>query len=113
MHELSITEGILKVVVNEAEKHKVKKVSVIKVKIGRLSDLMPDCINYYFDVISKGTIAEGAVIDIEKIPAKAECSDCGFLSNVDIRNFRCEKCGSQKLKIVQGNEFYIDSMEVD
>jgi hydrogenase nickel incorporation protein HypA/HybF len=113
MHELSITEGILKIAVDEAQKHNARKVSVIKVKMGQLSDLLPDCINYYFDIISKGTIAEGAAISIERIPAKAKCDECGGFSKLDIRNFRCENCGSQKLKIIQGNEFYIDSLEVD
>lgn len=113
MHELSVTEGILKIVEDEAVKHNVERISKIKIKMGVLSDLLPDCINYYFKIVSKNTVAEGAVIEIEKLPLKVRCNGCDSISNIEIRHFRCPACGSQDLKIIGGNEFYIDSMEAE
>lgn len=113
MHELSITEGILKIAVEEGKAHDARKITGINIKMGVMSDLLPECINYYFDIISKGTIAEGAVLNIEKIPLKISCSDCNAVSCIDMRNFRCPGCGSQNIKILHGNEFYIDSLEAD
>lgn len=113
MHELSVTEGILRIAVDEGTKHNAKKVNRIKIKVGELTGLLPECISYYFDIISKNTIAEGAVLDIEKIPVKLKCSDCGSFTITDVRSFRCGSCGGQNLKIVEGNEFYVDSLEVD
>lgn len=113
MHELPVTENILKIVLEEGKKHNVQKISKIKIKIGELSDLVPDCINYYFALFSKGSIAQEAIIEIEKLPLKVNCNSCGILSEIDIKSFRCPKCSSQDLKIISGREFYIDSMEVD
>jgi hydrogenase nickel insertion protein HypA len=113
MHELPITENILKISLEEAKKYDAKKISRINIKMGALSELLPECINYYFEIISKNTIAEGAVLNIEKIPLKIECTDCSNISEISIRSFRCPVCGSQKLKIIKGNEFYINSLEVD
>jgi hydrogenase nickel incorporation protein HypA/HybF len=64
-------------------------------------------------VISVGTIAENAVLEIEKIPIKVKCSGCGGVSSVNIRKFRCPVCSGQNLKILQGKEFYIESIGVE
>lgn len=113
MHELPITEGILKIALEEANRHKAQKVTAIRIKMGALSDLLPDCINSYFEILSKGTIAEDAVIMVEKLPLKARCNDCNTISEIEIRSFRCPNCSSQNMTIIQGNEFYIDSLEVE
>lgn len=113
MHELSITEGILKIAVEEGKAHDAKKITGINIKMGVMSDLLPECINYYFDIISRDTIAEGAVLNIEKIPLKISCCECKNVSQIDMRNYKCPVCGSQNVKILHGNEFYIDSLEAD
>lgn len=113
MHELPVAQGILKIAVEEGEKHKVNKISLIRIKVGMLSDLFPECINNYFELLSKGTIAEGAVIEVDKLPLKAKCNDCSEISEIEIKSFRCLKCSSQNLSIIQGNEFYIDSLEAE
>jgi hydrogenase nickel incorporation protein HypA/HybF len=113
MHELSITEGILKIVVEESKKNNAKRVTRIKIKMGELSDVLPDSVVYYFGILSEKTIAEGAVLDIERIPLKISCTDCSEIANINMRKFRCPKCGSQNLRIVEGNEFYIDSLEAE
>ncbi len=113
LHELSVTENILKIAVDEAKKRKLKNILKINIRMGVLSDLLPECINYYFKIISKGTEAENACIVIEKLPLKVKCIDCGGESEIAVNNFRCPICSSQNLKIIQGNEFYIDSMEVE
>lgn len=103
----------MRIAVDEGEKHGARKVNRIKIKVGELCGLLPECISYYFDIISRNTIAEDATLDIEKIPVKLKCCDCGGYTSADVRSFRCGICGSQNLKIVEGNEFYVDSLEVD
>lgn len=70
MHELPITQSIINISCEEAVKHNVKKVRKIKIKVGELTGLVPQSIQYYFDIISKGTIIEGAVLDVEKYRLK-------------------------------------------
>ena len=74
MHELAITEGIIQAAVPEALKHGAKRVLEIRLKIGELSGVIPECIQYYFDIASKGTIAENAKYkDVrEQLPAEYE-----------------------------------------
>lgn len=113
MHELPITQSIVNICSEEVEKHNSGKVTKIKIKIGELSGIVPECIQTYFDIISSGTKVEGAQLDIEKVPLKFKCSTCGFSGNMDLNVDNCPSCGSNELKISGGNEFYIDSMEVE
>lgn len=114
MHELPITQSIVRIAVEEAEKYKVKKINEIRLKVGELSGLVPECIQQYFDFASEGTPAEGARIIITKIPVTMKCLDCGFTNDTEafVEN-KCPVCGSINMKMAGGNEFYIDSMEVD
>jgi len=114
MHELPITQSIVRIAVEEAEKHNIKKINEIRLKIGELSGLVPECIQQYFDFVSYGTAAEGAQIIITKIPITMKCVSCGFIGETDsFVNNKCPVCSSINMKIEGGNEFYIDSMEVD
>ena len=78
MHELAITEGILEAAVPEAVRQGAEKVLEIRLKIGELSGVVPECVYEYFEMISKGTIAEGARIVVEYIPISISCGDCGY-----------------------------------
>lgn len=114
MHELPITQSIVRIAVEEAEKHKVSKINEIRLKIGELSGLVPECIQQYFDFSSKGTAAEGAQIIITKIPVTMKCNACSYSGGMEsfIEN-KCPVCNSSDMKMNGGNEFYIDSMEVE
>lgn len=114
MHELPVTESIVRIAAEEAEKHNVKKVNEIKLMVGELSGLVPECIQYYFDIISKGTKIEGAQIKIIKVPITMKCESCGFTGEThEFIQSACPICSGKSMKMVGGNEFYIDSMEVD
>ena len=113
MHELSITQNIIKISSEEAEKHKASKVKEIRIKVGELSGLIPDSIQYYFNIASKGTLVEGALLKIDKIPIAIRCSECGYEGELEAKEYTCKKCKSYNVKIIQGNEFLIDSLEVD
>lgn len=113
MHELSVTEGLLKICLDEGEKHKIKKVTKVKVKVGELSDLIPSCISYYFNIVAKGTIAENAEILVEKIPVSINCKECGYNGVLPRKTYTCPKCNGNKYEITKGREFYLDTMEVE
>ncbi|MBL4937963.1 hydrogenase maturation nickel metallochaperone HypA [Clostridium sp. YIM B02515] len=114
MHELPITESIVRIASDEALKHNVSKINEIRIKIGEISGLVPECIQYYFDVVSAGTKAEGAKLIINKLPIVMKCVNCNFTGETDkfVEN-KCPDCGSTQMKMIGGNEFYIDSMEVE
>jgi len=113
MHELAITENILNIAVDEARKHGAQKVLSIKLKVGEFSDVVPQLIQEYYNIVSKGTAAEGAKLVIEKVPVIIKCNDCGNEGVIDKTNIECPNCGSLNIKLITGREFYVDSMEVE
>ena len=113
MHELAITEGIIEAAVPAAEKAGAKKILEIRLKIGELSGVLPEYIQYYFDIASKGTLAEGAKLSSTTIPVSIECPDCGFAGAIDRKKIRCPECGGTRFRITGGREYYVDSLEVE
>ncbi|MCX7982141.1 MAG: hydrogenase maturation nickel metallochaperone HypA [Syntrophales bacterium] len=115
MHELPITEGILKIVLKHAARNKANKVVLVRLRIGRLCDLEAEWIQNYFSYLSKGTVAEGAKIEIERVPAVVICRSCGQeyeMKNDGLISFLCPNCGSQEVEIVSGREYFVSEMEV-
>ena len=76
MHELPITESILKIVLKHAETNNVRQVMAIHLQVGKLSDLEDEWIQRYFDYLSKGTVAQGAKLKIERTPIMVQCDAC-------------------------------------
>lgn len=113
MHELSVTQGILKICQDEQNKAKFKKINEIRIMVGELTGLVPNCIDYYFDIISKGTVAEGAKLIINKVPIKIKCNECNNISQIGKGQYGCPVCKSNNIKIINGKEFYVDSLEVE
>ncbi len=113
MHELAITEGIMDAAIPAAVKSGAKRILEIRLKVGELSGVIPACVQEYFSMISEGTIAEGAVIVSETIPATIECSDCGFKGRADRKARGCPSCGGKNIRITGGREYYVDSLKVE
>ena len=113
MHELPVTQSIVRIASEEAKKNNVKIVKEIRIKVGKLTGLIPNCIQYYFDIISKGTVVEGAKLNIEKLPIRIKCNNCGKESIIEVNSYSCSFCNSNDIKIIGGNEFYIESLEVE
>lgn len=113
MHELAITESILSIAVDEAGKHRASKVLSIKIKIGEFSGVVPQLIQEYYNIVSKGTVAERAKLIIDRVPVTIRCNNCGKLCTIDRAKIKCPECGSINIKMVTGREFYVDSMEVE
>ncbi len=113
MHELVIVEGILEAVLPEVRKYNVSRILSIKLKIGELSGVLPESVNYYFDIAAKGTEAEGAKINIEKIPVAISCKGCGYHGGIPKRSYICPKCKGTDIRVEAGREYFIDSVEAE
>lgn len=115
MHELSVTESILKIVLKHAEENEAEKVLTIGLTIGEMSELVGECIQHYFDYLSKGTIAEGAVLEIERAPIIFACTECKHTFRVsfsDTKDFTCPECHGAKVTLVSGREFFIKDITI-
>jgi hydrogenase nickel incorporation protein HypA/HybF len=115
MHELPITESILKIVLKHAETNNVRQVVTIHLQVGKLSDLEDEWIQRYFDYLSKGTMAEGAKLKIERMPIMLQCSACATSYEAEaekLGDLVCPNCGQKDSTLLSGREYYIKDMEV-
>jgi len=113
MHELSVTQGILDVVLRHAEQAGAQRITRIDLVIGDLSTFVDDSVQFYFDIISRGTLAEGAELVFHRVPGTMRCWDCGETFTYDGRLVECPHCGSVRVQVIGGQEFYVESIEVD
>lgn len=113
MHELPVTQSICDIAVQEARRAGAQKVTEIRIKQGEYTGYVPEIVQIYFDLVSEGTIAEGAKLVIEPVPAVLFCRECGVESPGEHFRMRCPLCNSRNVELKSGREFYIDSLEVE
>lgn len=114
MHELAVTQGILDVVVAAAQQAGGYPVRSIALVIGDMSSIVDDSVQFYFDILSQGTLAQGATLHVRREPAQLTCWACGAQSYA-VAPFpeACTQCGSNHLHVSGGRAFSIESIEVD
>lgn len=113
MHELSVTENILEIANRHAQQAGARKVTDIHIVIGRLSSIVDDSVQFYWDIISQNTLCSGAKLHFNRIPAKMSCQDCGAEFEMGKELTSCINCGSIRLRVISGEEFWLDSIEIE
>lgn len=114
MHELPVTEGILKTAIEASERNGAHRITAINLVIGELSSIVDDSVQFYFDLLSKGTLAENAALHFRREPSIAICFDCGNQFNASAPlEPKCPQCGSARLQVKGSREFFIESIEVE
>ncbi len=113
MHELSICEGIIEVATAALERvaRPLPRVSGVTVRIGRLTAVVPDSLRYYFDLLTPGTVLEGAALEVEDIPIRARCAECGARFEIEVLSFSCPGCGSGLVELLSGRELEVVSLD--
>lgn len=110
MHELSLAGAI----VSTAAKHAAgRRVTVINLRTGRLRQVIPETLEFYFEFVARDTVCEGARLEQEVIDARLRCNPCGLEWVIEFPAFRCPTCGGSDVEIATGNEFEIESIEVE
>jgi len=110
MHELAVTQGVLDIAVKNAGTRKIKQINLV---IGQFSSIVDDSIQFYWDIISKDTPAEGSMLHFERIPGEMTCQTCGYVFRPAGETFNCPTCSSPFVKVTKGEEFQVDSIDVD
>jgi hydrogenase nickel incorporation protein HypA/HybF len=112
MHELAVTQNILDIASQHAVRAGATNVTTIHITIGELSSIIDDSINFYWEILGKDTICEGSTLVFKRIPAEFECQQCQNRYHLDGGLSPCPKCGSAKIKVTQGEEFFLESIEI-
>ena len=112
MHEMSLCEGMRRVIEEQARVHRVQKITRVRVEIGRFAGVEVGALQFAFDVVMRGSVAEGAELVTMELPGRALCYDC--VKEVEIRNRLdpCPTCGGGKLMPQGGDEMKIKDLEV-
>ncbi len=115
MHELSVMSNILRTILDHAHRNQVSRIVAVNLRVSQLTDLLDEWMQKYFDHLSKGTLAEGALLKIERSPLVFTCRDCNqdfTIDKSDWGNAACTGCGGANLRLTAGREFFIENMEV-
>jgi len=110
MHELSLSGAIVDTVERHADG---RRVTVVNLRIGTLRQVVPDSLDFYFDFVSKDTVCEGARLEVEVVEAELRCQECGAERALASPPFTCRACGSSDVMVVAGNEFEVESIEIE
>ena len=113
MHELAITQNMLDLVLQQAEKAGAKEVERINLVIGEMTGVVEECVQFHFNFISKGTPAEGAALSFRMVPVTVRCRGCGKSFELEDSDSICPYCQSDKMEIIGGKELFIESIEVE
>lgn len=108
MHELAITQGVVDAI---AERLGGARVRVVYLTIGKVSGVDPEAVRFCFDLVAKGTIVEGARLQIDQPAGEARCRDCGAEFRVETPILLCP-CGSADVDLRSGQELLIGAVEV-
>jgi len=110
MHELSLSGAVLNTVVRHAGE---RPVTVVSLRVGRLRQVVPDTLAFYFGFVARGTVCEGARLELQIIEVSLRCDACERAWEIEVPAFRCPTCGAAEVAVASGNEFEVESIEVE
>ncbi len=113
MHEMSICEGIIQVLEDQAVSQQYQRVKTIWLEIGTLAMVETDALRFCFEAVTRHTLAEGARLEIIELPGQAWCLQCAEPVSITTRFDACSECGSYQLQVTQGEELRIKELEVE
>lgn len=113
MHEISLCEGILSALEENAEKQNYTRVKTVWLEIGNLSGVEIEAMRFGFDVVMKNSLADGAKLEIIEVPGQAWCMQCSKTVAAEQRFSACPDCGSYQLQVTAGEEMRIKELEVE
>lgn len=114
MHEMSLTEGVVRILEEQAATHGFAKVKTVWLEIGELSQVDPESMIFCFDAVTRGSaVAAGATLEIIAVPGQAYCLDCADTVALAKRGDSCPQCGGWALQVTAGGDMRIKELEVE
>ena len=113
MHELAVTESLLNLALRHADQAEARRVTGLYLVVGQLSSLLDDSVQFYWDIISQDTRCEGARLHFRRVPATLVCLDCQHAYVLASGLAACAQCGSDRVRVTGGDEFRLESMDIE
>lgn len=112
MHEMSLAEGVREIVEDVARTHAATRVTRVRLEIGRLSQVEVDAMRFAFDVVMRGSLADGAALEVVETPGTAWCMRCSQAVEIGQRGDGCPACGSYQLQVTGGDRMRVIDLEL-
>jgi hydrogenase nickel incorporation protein HypA/HybF len=113
MHELAVTENILAIATRHAQQAGASRIVGIELVLGQLSTMIDDSIQFYWDILSEDTLAQGATLHFTRTAAVLECLSCHHTFPPATDTFACPQCNSLNVKVISGDDLRLESIEVE
>ena len=113
MHELSLAEGILRILEENSRTQGYSVVKGVWLEIGRLSHVEPESLSFCFDAVTRETLAEGAKLELIMIDGSGWCHDCSQEVAIGNHYDACPQCGSYQVEATGGTEMRVKELEVE
>jgi hydrogenase nickel incorporation protein HypA/HybF len=113
MHELPVTESILDISLRHADEAGADQINNIYIVIGQLASIIDDSVQFYWDIVSKETIAEGAQLHFRRIKTILLCRKCQFQYSPEQYELSCPECEGREVEVISGKEFYVEAIDVE
>jgi hydrogenase nickel incorporation protein HypA/HybF len=110
VHELAIAGHVVGIAARHADGRRVTKVYL---KVGHLRQVVPSALSFSFELVAQGTSVEAAELILEEVPAAGLCRRCGVESRLKAFPLQCGACGRPDLEITQGEDLYVESLEME
>jgi hydrogenase nickel incorporation protein HypA/HybF len=110
VHELAIAGRVVEIAARHADGRRVTKVHL---KVGHLRQVVPSALFFSFGLVAQGTAVEGAELALQEVPATGRCRTCDAESRLKRFPLQCGACGGCELEITQGEELYVESLEME
>lgn len=110
---MSLMGGVFEVIEKTISQHNVKRVLLVKLKVGALTNAEPDALQMAFEAYCKDTICEGAELIVERVKVLGRCQSCQQVFNVKGMFFLCPNCQGTNIEVIQGEELLLESLEVE
>ena len=113
MHEVSLVESIVDLVAEERRKQPFSRVRMIRLTVGALGHAEPDALRFCFDAVTRGTVADGARLEIDIVPGVGWCAVCHQSVKLAERFAACPVCDDGPVRLTAGDELRLAELEVE
>ena len=110
MHELSIADAVREIVERNAGD---RRVVAVDIQVGHLRQVVPESLQFAWELVTQGTAIDGAELRIDYVPARARCQACDGVSGLRAFPAQCGACGSLDVDVTGGDELLVDSLEIE
>ncbi len=113
MHEFSLAHSILEIVLDSARQNRATRVRTVDCRIGAMRQIVPSYLSTAFEACSQQSLAEGADLIVDTVPARLDCQACSHSGDMTEITFQCPSCGSTRIELRGGTTMDVTSITID